>query len=83
LISAGYSRGRIDAIAQAWRRFCLFYLDKGQDWQTAGPMLVVTYLGDLFRTSMVRARPLSSMSPPSIGHSICWDCRLRGASKLV
>jgi hypothetical protein len=64
LISAGYSRGRIDAIAQAWRRFCLFCLDKGQDWQTASPMLVVTCLGDLFRTSMVRARPLSSMSPP-------------------
>jgi hypothetical protein len=54
LISAGYSRGRIDAVAQARRRFCLFCRDKGQDWQTACPMLVVTYLGDHFCTRMVQ-----------------------------
>jgi hypothetical protein len=38
-------------------------------------MLVVTYLGDLFRTSMVQGETVEQSVSASIGHTICWDCR--------
>jgi hypothetical protein len=58
LISAGYSRCHIHAIAQAWRKFCLFCRDKGQRRAPCSSSRISATYSAL---AWCRAKPLRSM----------------------